>query len=187
MNATTTILPRRSDSLTSAPSGSRSANSGAGAITLRCGRELIASEFAARSSWIPACAGMTLGFSCADAAEQSASVSASGESRLTASSVEEHVVRARRAGGRLGEVDREDGIELHPAVGTDVDEAQRVARRVVDAADRGVGEIEALAVVSDVHHVGLHHPLHRVVQAGLFPALAFPPLPRAAPHAPLVS
>src|SRR5258706_14115128 len=129
MNATTTILPRKSDSRTSVPPGSRSANSGAGAMTLRCGRELIASDCDARSS-----------FSCADAAKQSASVSANENGRFTASSVEEHVVRPRRPVRRLGEVDREDGIELHPAVGAEVDEAQRVTRRVVDAADRRVGE-----------------------------------------------
>src|SRR6478736_1536864 len=173
MNATTTILPRRSDRRTRAPAGSRSANSGAGAITLRCGRALIASD----------AGGTTFGSSCADAARQSASASANEKNCLTASSVEEHVVRTRRTDGRLAEVDREDGIELHPAVGTDVDETQGVTRRVVDAADGRIGEVKALPVVGDVHHVRLHHALHRVVQAGRVRRRDVPGLHLAAPEA----
>src|SRR5689334_18740790 len=120
MNATSTIWPRSSERRTVAPAGSRSVKSGAGAMTFRCGCALTE-----RSAWIPACASF---FSCADAAQQSASVSAT-RTRFTARSIEQHVVRARGTGGRLREVDREDRIELHAAVGADVDQAQRVARR----------------------------------------------------------
>src|SRR5260221_530952 len=125
MNATRTTWPRSSERRTAAPVGSSSANSGAGAITFRRGWALIASD--SGPSAVPGAGLARSSFSCAHAAGHSASVSASAKNRLTASSVEQHVVRTRGSGGRLREVDRKDGIELHPAVRADVDQAQRAA------------------------------------------------------------
>src|SRR5437870_11681683 len=118
MNATRTTLPRKSESRTGAPAASCSAKSGAGAITLKLGRALSAKE-SSEDAGVRAAR-----VSCAHAVEPIAS-----ETRKTIASVEQHVMRTCRTGGRLGEVDAEDGIELHPAVGTDVDQAQRIARR----------------------------------------------------------
>src|SRR3989454_7165349 len=82
-------------------------------------------------------------------------------------SIQQHVVRACGAVGRLREIEREERIELHPAVGSDSDQTKRVSRRVVDAADRRVRHVEPATVERDVHHVGLDDATHGVVQARL--------------------
>src|SRR5882724_5443259 len=79
-------------------------------------------------------------------------------------SVEQHVVRACRAVRRLGKIDLEVGIELHAPVVSDLDQLHRVARRVIDAADRRIGEVQPPAVESHVHHVRLHYALDGVMQ-----------------------
>src|SRR6202521_605615 len=107
MNASRTTWPRASESLTTLPAGSRSAKSGAGAIRLRLGRALSAKD----SDSIPAgFAGLPASrFLCPHAAGPiaGARTKATLPAPLTSRPlVEQHVVRPRRARGRLREVDR---------------------------------------------------------------------------------
>src|SRR5580693_9290674 len=173
MKFTSTTSPRSRDSATGRSPTSRRAMSGADFMTGRLGWSA-GSNGAAAATGAASCAvagapaPVTKATSTTQAAFRQQPMSMIiATSRAWPASVQQHVVRPRRSVRRLREIDGELRIELQAPVRADIDEPHHVARRKIDAADRGVRDIEPAAVPGDVHHVGLDDALHRVVEAGM--------------------
>src|SRR6266446_5196306 len=144
MKESSTMLPRSSDSLTSAPATSGSEKSGAGRITARLGAVV---------SRPPGDAAGDGGCPQAAGAAPTSSAAARAPSWRRPISVQQHVVSARGAARKFGEVHVEERIDLEPAVGADVHETDPELLRVVHGRQQRVGDVHALAVAGDVHHV----------------------------------